>query len=314
MQKRLTKEQDAKPIGEVMDAQSSLINLDEPYIITPEEEVEIIAHHVNRVKEHAEYLLQREVGIKTKQEIEWKLSQIDFKSQIDYATVLKFANSCKHQKLWQEEQKKKQEEELASKRKELRDTWSAKRIYSLMKLVSKEIFDRVLVMDDDNLHLIKTICFFLSEDPRFESELGYSFKKGLLIRGVSGLGKTFLFQCAASNGLNPVLIINMLEIAEEIRANGEFTIPMKHEKVLYLDDVGTEEHTVNHYGTKINFFKNFIELTYQRNEHRGFGKLVVSTNNNFDQLEEKYGFRVRSRMKDMFNIVDVKGYDRRGRP
>jgi hypothetical protein len=29
-------------------------------------------------------------------------------------------------------------------------------------------------------------------------------------------------------------------------------------------------------------------------------------------MEEKYGFRVRSRIKDMFNIVDVNGEDMRG--
>jgi len=77
-----------------------------------------------------------------------------------------------------------------------------------------------------------------------------------------------------------------------------------------LDDVGTEEHTVNHYGTKISFFKNFIEKYYLQN--KTYEKLVVSTNNSFNEMEEKYGFRVRSRIKDMFNIIDVTGKDMRG--
>ena len=43
-----------------------------------------------------------------------------------------------------------------------------------------------------------------------------------------------------------------------------------------------------------------------------FNKLIISTNNSFDELESKYGFRVRSRLKDMFNIIDVDGKDLRG--
>jgi len=86
----------------------------------------------------------------------------------------------------------------------------------------------------------------------------------------------------------------------------KFLLPL----TLYLDDVGTEEPIVNHYGTKINWFKNFIEMYYLKN--KPFNKLIISTNNSFDEIESKYGFRVRSRIKDMFNIIDVQGKDMRG--
>ena len=47
-------------------------------------------------------------------------------------------------------------------------------------------------------------------------------------------------------------------------------------------------------------------------KNKPFNKLIISTNNNFDEIESKYGFRVRSRIKDMFNIIDVRGKDMRG--
>lgn len=311
------KKKDAIPIGEVLPEikgdLSNLINPDEEYILTPEEERDVIAHHVYRLKEHAAWVMEREVGVKTQDEVLKKLNNIDFEKQVDRDAVLKYANSCKHQKIWQEANQKKSEEEAARKQKELRESWTARRIYSLMQYVSSTVFKVEMVIDDDNRHLIKTVCFYLSEDPRFESELGYSFRKGLLVRGISGLGKSFVFECSAKNELNPILIVSMLDVEESIRQTGEFIIPMKHEKVLCLDDVGTEEAIAINFGNRINFFKNFMEQTYHRNKHNGFGKLVVSTNLNFDQLEQKYGFRLRSRMKDMFNVVDVTGTDRRGR-
>lgn len=294
-----------------MDAALSSTQFEEPYILTSEEEKAAIDHETQRALDHYEWKL-RDSGLVYEEEMRYKLSTLDRDALIDKQKVLKYANMCKHHAIWEEERRKKEIEEVRRRKTELIEFWTAKKIFALMKITSKEVFKKEFSLDTENQNLVKAVCFFLSEDPRFETELGYSFRKGLWLRGISGLGKTYIFQCAADNGLNPVLIQSMIEISESIRANGEYTIPMKNEKVLYLDDVGSEEATVNHYGTKINFLKNFIEQTYLMNQHRGFGKLVVSTNNSFTQIEEKYGFRVRSRIKDMFNVIDVSGRDRRG--
>jgi DNA replication protein DnaC len=99
-------------------------------------------------------------------------------------------------------------------------------------------------------------------------------------------------------------------VVDEIKSTGEYQIKRGDNKILYLDDVGTEESTALHYGNKINFFKNFIETVYLKNKI--FNQLIISTNCSFTEMEEKYGFRVRSRMKDMFNVVDIKCKDMRG--
>ena len=177
---------------------------------------------------------------------------------------------------------------------------------------SQQVFGKTLIVNESNKALITAICFFLSNDARFETELGLSFKKGLLIRGISGLGKTFLITCVKDNLLNPVAIFSMLDIAEKIKDEGSFNIRFKKDRIIYLDDVGTEESTINHFGTKINFFKNFLETFYMHHP-QDFNRLIISTNSNFNEIEEKYGFRVRSRVKDMFNIIDIKGEDLRGK-
>jgi len=288
------------------------LNLTDPepegYILNTDEEKQIIAHAIEQAKKHKAYKLT-EKGF-SQDEIMKKLSQIDWQKEIDKKSLLAQANSRKQQDLWHHEQREKEKTLAAERQRELRVRCDAKYMYRLMKWTSDRVFGKPLRLHNDNKHFITALCYFMAEDERFETELGYSLKKGLLIRGISGLGKTHLVRCLENNELNPVLVLSMIEIADEIKEKGEYRIELGNRKVIYLDDVGTEEPTVNHYGTKINFFKNFIELVYLKN--KTFSKLMISTNNSFAEIEEKYGFRVRSRVKDMFNIIDVRGEDMRG--
>lgn len=280
----------------------------EEYILTKEEEFLAISNAITAAKRNFEWKLAN-AGMQH-MEIVQRVSEINWNEKIDKENILKTANSNKHYGIWQEQQRQKEYADVLKKQLELQEKYSAKNIFSLMKWTSQNKFQKQLIINEDNKSFITALCFFISNDPRFESELGFSFKKGLLIRGISGLGKTHLVECLADNELNPILILSMLEISESVKNDGEFIFQMGGRKIIYLDDVGTEEPVVNHYGTKINFFKNFIENYYLRN--KSFNRLMISTNNSFSELEEKYGFRVRSRIKDMFNIVDVKGKDMRG--
>lgn len=280
----------------------------EPYILTEAEEKEIIAHAIEQKITHARWKME---GLLSRPEIENRLRQVDWIKQIDREEILKSANSTRLQEVWHAEQRQKEKEAATAHYQELKQRCDSKYMFRLMKWASQNRYQKPLIVNDDNKHLITAICYFLSEDPKFETDLGYDPNKGLLIRGVSGIGKTHLVRCVEDNDLNPVLVLSMLEITDTVASTGEYHIQLGHRKVIYLDDVGTEEAVVNHYGTKISFFKNFVEMVYLRNQV--FNKLMVSTNNSFQQLEEKYGFRVRSRIKDMFNIIDVKGEDMRGK-
>ena len=100
----------------------------------------------------------------------------------------------------------------------------------------------------------------------------------------------------------------MVEIYESVKDHGGYNASYEFGGKVYIDDVGTEEEpTINHYGTKINWFKTFIEkadLNIQKHN-----KIILTTNCTFDEIEEKYGGRVRSRMAGMFNVIDVHGKD-----
>lgn len=244
----------------------------------------------------------------TEEQILAKLSAINYEEEINSPEVLDRANSAKHYAIWQKEQREKEKQQDIEKSNELRRRCNYTYFSNLMAWTSENTYGKKFIIHEGNVRLIQSICHFFSMDERFESEFGYDLKKGLLIRGVSGLGKTFLLRCIQDNEIKPIEIVSMIDIAEEVKEEGMYNIQTN--KVLYLDDVGTEEPVVNHYGTKINWFKNFIELYYLKN--KPFNRLIISTNNSFDEIESKYGFRVRSRIKDIFNIIDVQGKDMRG--
>jgi DNA replication protein DnaC len=270
---------------------------DEPYILTPEEEKEAIEYAVvyraknlklyegepdNRLERAAKYFDEEKIK-----------------------KLLKQCNSNKHQQLWHEEQKLKRINQDKERQQMLVMKCDARYFYNLLH---KNNYDKELIKNDNTFPYLKTLCFFFSNSQLFETELKLNPHKGLWIRGAYGVGKTFPLMCLQSNELIPFQIHSMLTIANEVAENGTYEI---NEPLKVIDDVGSEQSVVNHYGTKKNWFKDFIELYYA--EQKPFNRLIITTNFDFEQVEKSYGSRVRSRVKDMFNIVDVKGEDLRGK-
>lgn len=284
---------------------------DEPeeYILTAEEEAEALSHAKKVAVEKMVYKLKSIEKVYGEAAIEQKLSEVNWDEHINKDEVLKICNSNKQQIIWHQQNREQQENERVKYQKRLQSRCDAKYMFREMKWVSKNVFKKDLIVHDDNKLMITALCYFLSNDPRFETDLGFSFKKGLMIRGRSGLGKTHLVRCLEDNELNPIKVFSMLEIESEIKKEGDFLLSPGEKKLIYLDDVGTEEAVVNHYGTKVNWFKTFIEDFYLHSS--GFNKIIISTNSSAEEIEQKYGFRVRSRIREMFNAIDVKGKDMR---
>jgi hypothetical protein len=278
------------------------------YILTPEEENKAINFAIESAKKHLTWKLS-DLGCKEEQ-ILAKISEIDWLTRIDKEAILANANENKHQILFHKEQRLKDEQLKIDAENELRKEWTANKVYNFIKKSCIESGKEFLKLENQTT-FIEAICYFISEDERFETKLGLSLKKGLLIRGTTGLGKTDLIKWVSTNQFKPIKIVSTIEINEQLKSDGEFTIgDLDSFKILYLDDVGTEEETVNYYGTKISFFKNFIESYYLKN--RNFNKLIVSTNLSMQQIEDKYGIRVRSRLSEIFNKINVSGSDLRG--
>lgn len=138
------------------------------------------------------------------------------------------------------------------------------------------------------------------------------FKKGFLIKGNTGRGKTFLFKAwiyflkqyeirFQHNGVNYLLspqIHHAKKIAGEYQSpSGGYSIIEKYSKLncLCIDDIGTEPENSGNYGNKINVI---VEIINNREEA---GLLTFGTSNVAD-LTKIYDDRTISRMSKLFNI------------
>lgn len=282
---------------------------DEPeeYVLTPDEESKAIEHEVFALRKHVAWKLVN-MGF-GEAEIEHKMTQINFAEEIDREAILSRANSAKAQEQWHKKRREEEKKEYIRKMEELTKTWTAKFVYSFMAWTSENVFGKELIVNEHNKTLISALCFLISRDKRYACQMNYDFNKGLLIRGKCGVGKTHLVKCIEKNEIRPILTLSMIDITDNVRAYGEYEVQMGDNKLLYLDDVGTEEPIVKHYGSNIAWFKEFIETIYLKS--KSYSHLIISTNINFKTIEDRYGFRVASRMREMFNVIDIDGPDMR---
>jgi len=287
-----------------------------PYILTPEEEQRHIERKIDSLKDHYKWLKKSDwiafVSVEHREmknaALEMEVNKIDWENKFDRHEYLSKMNALK---FWDMKDVERRDAKMKAERDALMELELRCNYDYMLKLLSynSQGLGKPLIVSPGNENYIKAVCYFLSKDPRFEKELGFSFRRGLLIRGNYGVGKTHIIRCVSNNELQPIQMKSMLDITQRLNETGEAEVNIYSRKKLYLDDVGTEEPTVNHYGTKINWFKNFIETQYTHESV--YPRLIITTNCSFDEIEQKYGGRVRSRMAEMFNIINVSGEDLR---
>jgi DNA replication protein DnaC len=274
------------------------------YILTEEERNMVVDYFINLAKQ-SKYKTMIGTGMHPQTAIQ-KLSEIDWNEEIDIETIVAEANQRKH---WQIEDLKAREEkrrQAEEQREQLLSTWKAKTFYNLIKFHFMQLRGE-FIRNEHNDTFIKAICYFLSSDPRFETDLNFSFNKGLMIIGESGTGKTEVIRAVANNPLWPIIIHSIIDIVFTVKQIGECEI--NTDQLLMIDDIGTETEALNHYGTKINWFKDFIETYYLK--YRSYNGLIITTNLGGAQIEARYGYRVRSRLREMFNVIELTGKDLR---
>ena len=76
-----------------------------------------------------------------------------------------------------------------------------------------------------------------------------------------------------------------------------------------FDDLGTERQG-KHYGDAANVMEQIILNRYD-NTNAPWYYTHITTNLTADEIENYYGTRVRSRMREMFNLITLEGEDRR---
>lgn len=182
----------------------------------------------------------------------------------------------------------------------------------LEKWGKKQYGKKFAIHHKDREILIKLICYFLKDEPVAE-QMDINLSKGILLCGPIGVGKTSIMNLMRlfEPAQNRYIIKSCRDVSFEFIKEGfeiihRYTHKSFHNnthlpKHYCFDDLGTES-SLKYYGNETNVMMEILLSRYDLFISR---KLIthLTTNLSAGEIEEIYGNRVRSRMREMFNLV-----------
>jgi len=186
------------------------------------------------------------------------------------------------------------------------------KIITYLNIKGHLIFDKNFkIYKEDEPLLFKLCCYFI-QDHQTCSKMGIDTNKGLLLSGPVGCGKTSLMK------LLPYLaphktnyeIIPTRNIVFNFNATGFEVLDKYNETRNYcFDDLGVEP-TGCHYTKECNVMGEILISRYDLFKAKNT-KTHITTNLNAEELEARYGSRVRSRLREMLNVIAFDSNDKR---
>jgi hypothetical protein len=172
-------------------------------------------------------------------------------------------------------------------------------------------------VDATNQPVLEAVLAYFIQDDAWCQKLGLNPQKGVLLLGPVGCGKTTTVQLFARNRFR---LIATRDVARSFlkegypvlekygahsfakKATGYGTQFQYDQPVTYcFDDLGIEQNA-KLYGNDCNVMAEILLDRYD--QFVRYGMLThMTTNLNAEELERLYGDRVRSRLREMFNLI-----------
>lgn len=219
---------------------------------------------------------------------------------------------------------------------DLRRPWNAAELYEYARGMATQ---RLRIESGDPTALfepkdfqkdaVAALVWYFTNSPEFENlntsvyntnGLPFSLNKGLWLWGNPGVGKTLIMEMFRRNRRLcynvvqcPKLVFGYTKYGDEQISQYSRVIPesddalsfYQTQKGICYNDLGIETVPAKHYGTPINVMETIFLETYENKVP--FWHRHVTTNLTIDQLKEMYGIRFVDRIKQCFNIIDIKG-------
>lgn len=189
-------------------------------------------------------------------------------------------------------------------------------IISFLRLKGAEITGNAFTISDDERGIIIGLLAWFLNDELVAEEMGIDLRKGILLSGPIGCGKTTLMKIMRQMPFKRrnYSIISSREIVSEFMLNGYEVLETysrgilrDHQRIprnFCFDDLGAET-TSKYFGNECNVMAEILLTRYDLYKDQGI-ITHATTNLTADELESAYGNRLRSRMREMFNLF---GYE-----
>lgn len=170
------------------------------------------------------------------------------------------------------------------------------------------------VLNEDHLIIQRLLAWSLKDAPTAQ-QFGVDLTKGLMVTGPIGCGKSSLMNLMRFyiKDEAPHILKPCRDIAFEFEKAGfevirryaslsyHHTTHRPYLKTFCFDDLGTE-HSLRHFGQECNIMAEIILSRYDHFIHNNM-LTHFTTNFSADEIEKFYGPRVRSRLREMCNLI-----------
>lgn len=150
----------------------------------------------------------------------------------------------------------------------------------------------------EEFKIYEKLSFYFSDNEEFEKD-GMSLEKGILLFGPVGCGKTSAINFFRMIGTTTFPLISCKKVANDYKKEGVAALEkFINMQCVCFDDLGTETTTKN-FGDEKNVMTEVFLGRYDKRL-----KTHITTNLSSDEIENYYGTRVRSRLREMINQIE----------
>lgn len=201
--------------------------------------------------------------------------------------------------------------------------YSSQELFDLLK-ASRNPKGQQFIIDGYNEEPVIQICFYFANDQRFMGDLS----KGLLLMGSLGTGKTHIMNFFQQNQHSSFVVtktrtIENAWINESKDQDQKIIDYYSVNRTLALnenrfghktagfcfDDLGSETVPSKRFGEEKNVMAEIIMNRYDNK--LPYHDTHITTNLLPEEVENRYGSRVRDRLREMFNLITFEGKSRR---
>lgn len=170
--------------------------------------------------------------------------------------------------------------------------------------------EKFKILKEDHTIIYKLLVYFLKDEEEAK-RLGLDLHKGILLTGPIGCGKTSLMNLMRfvpppernhiTKPCRDVSFEFIQEGYEVIWRYSRMSFNNGHPKIYCFDDLGTEQ-SLKYFGNECNVMGEVLLSRYDLFISQGM-ITHITTNLSSTEIEKTYGNRVRSRLREMLNLI-----------
>ena len=188
------------------------------------------------------------------------------------------------------------------------------------------------VATKEQIPIFKALCLYFTNNKEFENlnhedynttGLPFSLQKGIWLWGNPGVGKTLIMAMFSRNKKQCYRLLQCPKIVASynLKDNGGYDAIRQYARIwlepvgasnffqdtigICYNDLGTEPIRAMNYGNEINVMETLFLETYESKVP--FHHRHVTTNLTADQVEACYGVRIKDRIRESFNVLELHG-------